>query len=91
MTATARVSAGTGALSSLAVLRRRGLARIETIVREINAWLLAVAIGLGTLDATVFVALKLPTIAVERVSAARDRNVDDFPPSARSPMGYWLE
>jgi hypothetical protein len=36
--------------------------RFERIVAEINAWLLAIAIGLATLDATVFVTLRMPAL-----------------------------
>ena len=36
----------------------RALKRFERIVTEMNAWLLALSIGLATLDATVFVVLE---------------------------------
>ena len=40
----------------------RTLKRFEPIVAEINAWLVAIAIGLVTLDATVFVTLRMPSL-----------------------------
>jgi hypothetical protein len=40
----------------------RTLKRFERIVAEINAWLLAIAIGLATLDATVLVTLRMPSL-----------------------------
>jgi hypothetical protein len=74
----------------------RALKRIERIVTEINAWLLAVAIGLATLDATVFVALKTPSL----VSPCRDCTdvadggeifSKDPLPTAGAPMIMWQD
>jgi hypothetical protein len=65
--------------------------RLEVIVRELNVCLLALAIGLGALDATVFFAFKLPAIAAERASDARDRDRELALPNSGVPMTFWLE
>ena len=44
------------------------LVRLERIASELNAWLLAIAIGLGMLDLTVLVAKCMP--ALPRTPAA---------------------
>jgi hypothetical protein len=44
--------------------------RLDRIASEMNAWLLAVAIGLGMLDLTVLVAKCLPALPEMPVAAA---------------------
>jgi hypothetical protein len=44
--------------------------RLDRIASEMNAWLLAVAIGLGMLDLTVLVAKCLPSLPEMPVAAA---------------------
>ena len=41
---------------------RHHLIRLDRIAGELNAWLLAVAIGLGMLDLTVLIAKSLPPV-----------------------------
>jgi hypothetical protein len=41
---------------------RQRMGRFDRIASEMNAWLLAVAIGLGMLDLTVLVAKSLPPL-----------------------------
>jgi hypothetical protein len=49
---------------------RQRIGRLDRIASEMNAWLLAVAIGLGMLDLTVLVAKSLPPLPPMQVSAA---------------------
>ena len=44
------------------VSMKRHLVRLDRTFGEMNAWLLALAIGLGMLDLTVFVAKSMPTL-----------------------------
>ena len=41
---------------------KQSLVRLDRIASEMNAWLLAIAIGLGMLDMTVLVAKCLPVL-----------------------------
>lgn len=45
------------------------MVRLDRIASEMNAWLLAVAIGLGMLDLTVMVAKCLPALPDMQVAA----------------------
>jgi hypothetical protein len=56
------------------------MGRLDHIASEMNAWLLAVAIGLGMLDLTVLVAKSLPPLPPMQVSAA-DTSADHSSPS----------
>jgi hypothetical protein len=67
------------------------LKRFDTIVVEINAWLLAVAIGLATLDATAFLAAKLPPATANCAACARHADEDVVPPTAEMSMLLWGE
>jgi hypothetical protein len=49
---------------------RQRIGRLDRIASEMNAWLLAVAIGLGMLDLTVLVAKSLPPLPPMQTSAA---------------------
>ena len=44
------------------VVMKQSLVRLDRIASEMNAWLLAIAIGLGMLDMTVLVAKCLPVL-----------------------------
>lgn len=49
---------------------KQRMVRIDRIAGEMNAWLLALAIGLGMLDLTVLVAKSLPPLPQMQVPAA---------------------
>jgi hypothetical protein len=51
---------------------RERLARLDRIARDMNAWLLAIAIGLGMLDLTVLVAKCLPVMYELPAAGAAD-------------------
>lgn len=55
---------------------RQRMGRLDHIASEMNAWLLAVAIGLGMLDLTVLVAKSLPPLPPMQVSAV-DTSADN--------------
>lgn len=48
---------------------RERMGRLDRIASEMNAWLLAVAIGLGMLDLTVLVAKSLPPLPPMQAAA----------------------
>ncbi|MGA7263505.1 MAG: hypothetical protein WA709_32625 [Stellaceae bacterium] len=48
------------------------LVRLDRIAGELNAWLLAIAIGLGMLDLTVLVAKCLPPLPRPAAAASAD-------------------
>ncbi len=48
------------------------LVRLDRIAGELNAWLLAIAIGLGMLDLTVLVAKCLPPLPRPPAAASAD-------------------
>jgi hypothetical protein len=48
------------------------LVRLDRIAGELNAWLLAIAIGLGMLDMTVLVAKCLPPLPRPAAAASAD-------------------
>ena len=56
--------------------------RLDRIAREMNAWLLAIAIGLGMLDLTVLVAKCMP--ALPDTPAASSSDGSDRPPGPAS-------
>ena len=62
------------------------LVRLDRIAGELNAWLLAIAIGLGMLDLTVLVAKCLPPLP-RPVAASSDVSgqVVVQPPSSQTP------
>lgn len=63
---------------------KQRLFRLDRIASEMNAWLLAVAIGLGMLDLTVLVAKSLPALpqmAVAGADASGDQPIAAPPPS----------
>ena len=70
------------------VVMRQRIGRFDRIASEMNAWLLAVAIGLGMLDLTVLVAKSLPPLPPMQVSAA-DTSADhpSSPPSHETNEG----
>ena len=61
------------------------LKRLDRIFVEINMWLLAIAIGLATLDATLLVKLQLASVMEIRAESASVTG-SDTPPSA---AGTW--
>jgi hypothetical protein len=48
------------------------LVRLDRIAGELNAWLLAIAIGLGMLDMTVLIAKCLPPLPRPAVATSAD-------------------
>jgi hypothetical protein len=48
------------------------LVRLDRIAGELNAWLLAIAIGLGMLDMTVLIAKCLPPLSRPPAAASAD-------------------
>lgn len=62
-------------------LMKERMVRIDRIAGEMNAWLLALAIGLGMLDLTVLVAKSLPPLPQMQVPAA-DTPADHSAPPA---------
>jgi hypothetical protein len=63
---------------------KQRMVRLDRIASEMNAWLLAVAIGLGMLDLTVLVAKCLPPLPQMPVAAA-DAAADHAAPPTPSP------
>jgi hypothetical protein len=61
---------------------KQHLVRLDRIAGELNAWLLAIAIGLGMLDLTVLVAKSLPPLPRPPVTAATDGPGHVAPPLA---------
>jgi hypothetical protein len=61
--------------------------RLERIAGELNAWLLAIAIGLGMLDLTVLVAKCMPALPRTPVATSADGpgNALMQPPSSQTP------
>ena len=60
---------------------KQRMVRLDRIANEMNAWLLAIAIGLGMLDLTVLVAKCLPALPPTPVAAA-DHSPSPAPSSA---------
>ncbi len=67
---------------------KQRMVRLDRIASEMNAWLLAVAIGLGMLDLTVLVAKCLPPMPVAVADASADHSASPSasptPPAARN-------
>ena len=63
------------------------LVRLDRIVGELNAWLLAIAIGLGMLDMTVLIAKCLPPLPRPPAAAIADSPAGSTvqSPSLKSP------
>jgi hypothetical protein len=61
---------------------RERLIRLDRIARDMNAWLLAIAIGLGMLDLTVLVAKCLPVLPEPPTASSADQGA---PQPAASP------
>ena len=61
---------------------KRHMVRLDQIASELNAWLLAIAIGLGMLDLTVLVAKCLPPLPRPPVAAS---SAVVQPPSSQTP------
>jgi hypothetical protein len=62
---------------------KQNLIRLDRIASQMNAWLLAIAIGLGMLDLTVLVAKCLPVLPP--IPAASDDAPAGQPTSASHP------
>jgi hypothetical protein len=58
---------------------RQKMVRLDRIASEMNAWLLAIAIGLGMLDLTVLVAKCLPPLPQTPVADASDDHTAPAP------------
>ena len=62
------------------------LVRLDRIAGELNAWLLAIAIGLGMLDLTVLIAKCMPAWPrTPAISADGPAGTGAQPPSAQTP------
>jgi hypothetical protein len=65
------------------VLMKARLARLDRIAHDMNAWLLAIAIGLGMLDLTVLVAKCMPVLP--ELPAVSAQNAVVAPSPAQHP------
>ncbi len=63
---------------------RQRMVRLDRIAGEMNAWLLAFAIGLGMLDLTVLVAKSLPALPQMQVPLTDTAGEQHAPASASS-------
>jgi hypothetical protein len=64
---------------------RQQMGRLDKIASEMNAWLLAVAIGLGMVDLTVLVAKSLPPLPpLQAASAGISADQPASGPAARN-------
>jgi hypothetical protein len=63
------------------------LMRLDRIAGELNAWLLAIAIGLGMLDLTVLIAKCMPALPSSPPASSADGpgHAVGQPPSSQSP------
>ena len=63
------------------------LVRLDRIAAELNAWLLAIAIGLGMLDLTILIAKCLPPLPRPPAAASADGPAGAVvqSPSSKSP------
>ena len=61
------------------------LVRLDRIAGELNAWLLAIAIGLGMLDMTVLIAKCLPPLPPAAAIADSPAGSTVQSPSSKSP------
>ena len=63
------------------------LVRLDRIAGELNAWLLAIAIGLGMLDMTVLIAKCLPPLPRSQAAVSADGPAGAVvqSPSSQSP------
>jgi hypothetical protein len=63
------------------------LIRLDRIAGELNAWLLAIAIGLGMLDMTILIAKCLPPLPRTPVAVSADgpAGAEAQSPSSQSP------
>ena len=71
-------------ISHAGLRMKQQMGRLDRVASEMNAWLLAVAIGLGMLDLTVLVAKCLPPLPQMPVAAA-DAPADHAAAPAASP------
>ena len=62
------------------------LSRLDRIAGELNAWLLAIAIGLGMLDLTVLAVKCIPALPSTPAAASADNPVHAAAPPS-SPRG----
>jgi hypothetical protein len=62
------------------------LMRLDQVARQMNAWLLAIAIGLGMLDLTVLVAKCMPVLPPLNADAGADSTTHSVAPAPESPV-----
>ena len=60
---------------------KHSLVRLDRIASEMNAWLLAIAIGLGMLDLTVLVAKCMPVLPPLPAASDSQTTTSPSPPS----------
>jgi hypothetical protein len=61
---------------------KQRLIRLDRIASQMNAWLLAIAIGLGMLDLTVLVAKCLPALPPTPAASADEPSSPTPPPAS---------
>ena len=61
---------------------KQRLIRLDRIASQMNAWLLAIAIGLGMLDLTVLVAKCLPALPPTPAASADEPSSPPPPPAS---------
>jgi hypothetical protein len=61
------------------------LVRLDRIAGELNAWLLAIAIGLGMLDMTVLIAKCMPPLPRPQAAVSGPAGAGVQSPSPQSP------
>lgn len=72
-------------------MSRRSLQRLDSIIGEINAGLLAIAIGLATLDVAVFVALETSAVTDACVDCVSTADSEPPVPVTGAPMTLRME
>lgn len=63
------------------------LVRLDRVAGQLNAWLLAIAIGLGMLDLTVLVAKCIPALPQPPAATSKDVSQPTVVQAPSSPSG----